>query len=514
MNQLKQIHAHTVRNGTDFTKFLITKLLEIPELSYAQKVFDNTPNPTIYLYNKLIQAYACHGPQCMCLSLYNQMRFKNLSPNPHSFTFLFAASANLSDSTGGQILHAHFIKWGFEFDVYAITALVDMYAKMGLMHLARKLFEGVKIKGLPTWNSLIAGYAKNGDMEEALSLFSKMPLKNVISWTTMISGYSRVGQYGHALAVYLEMEKNAEKPNEVTIASILPVCANLGALEVGQRIESNARANGHFKDMFVCNAILEMYVRCGRVDTAIRIFDEIGRRRNLCSWNTMIMGVAVHGKCTEALKLFSQMLREGIKPDDVTFVGVILACTHGGMVAEGQELFNSMEQRFFISPKLEHYGCMVDLYGRAGKLREAYDLIQSMPMRPDSVVWGTMLGACSFYRGNVELAERAAESLFVLEPWNSGNYVILSNIYATAGRWDGVARLRKLMRGFQIQKAAGYSFIEVGGQIHKFLVDDKSHPKSDYINTILVDVHANMKLHGHILPIVDDDIDSLTDDIQ
>lgn len=199
---------------------------------------------------------------------------------------------------------------------------------------------------------------------------------------------------------------------------------------------------------------------------------------------------------------------EGSKPDDVTFVGVILACTHGGMVAQGQELFNSMEKRYFVTPKLEHYGCMVDLLGRAGKLREAHELIQSMPMKPDSVVWGTMLGACSFYGGNVELAERAAESLFVLEPWNSGNYVILSNIYATAGRWDGVAKLRKLMRGFQIQKAAGYSFIEEGGQIHKFLVDDKSHPKSDYINTVLVHVHADMKkFHQHI-PFFDDNIDS------
>lgn len=308
MNQLKQIHAHTVRNGIDFTKFLITKLIEIPDLSYAQKVFDTISNPTIYLYNKLIQAYACHGPQYMCLSLYKQMRIKNLSPVPHSFTFLFAASANLSDPSQGQILHAHFIKWGFEFDVYAITALVDMYAKMGLMVLARKLFEGVKIKALPTWNSLIAGYAKDGDMEESLNLFLKMPIKNVISWTTMISGYTRIGKYDRALAMYLEMEKNGEKPNEVTIASVLPACANLGALEVGKRIEANARANGYFKDMFVCNAILEMYVRCGTVDAARRIFDEIGKRRNLCSWNTMIMGLAVHGKCKEALDLFSQML--------------------------------------------------------------------------------------------------------------------------------------------------------------------------------------------------------------
>ena len=184
---------------------------------------------------------------------------------------------------------------------------------------------------------------------------------------------------------------------------------------------------------------------------------------------------------------------EGKVPDDVTVVGLLLACTHGGMVVKGRQLFESMETTFHITPKLEHYGCMVDLLGRCGELQEAYDLIQNMPMKPDSVVWGTLLGACSFH-GNVELAEIAADSLFELEPWNPGNYVILSNIYASAGQWDGVAKLRKLMKGGQITKAAGYSFIEEGGQIHKFIVRDRSHPRIDEIYTLLDEVYTTMKL--------------------
>lgn len=184
---------------------------------------------------------------------------------------------------------------------------------------------------------------------------------------------------------------------------------------------------------------------------------------------------------------------EGKVPDDVTVVGLLLACTHGGMVVKGRQLFESMETTFHITPKLEHYGCMVDLLGRCGELQEAYDLIQNMPMKPDSVVWGTLLGACSFH-GNVELAEIAADSLFELEPWNPGNYVILSNIYASAGQWDGVAKLRKLMKGGQITKAAGYSFIEEGGQIHKFIVRDRSHPRIDEIYTLLDEVYTKMKL--------------------
>jgi hypothetical protein len=184
---------------------------------------------------------------------------------------------------------------------------------------------------------------------------------------------------------------------------------------------------------------------------------------------------------------------EGIEPDDVTFVGLILACTHGGLVAKGWQLFQSMETNFSIVPKLEHYGCMVVLLGRAGELQEAYDLVKSMPMKPDSVIWGTLLGACSFH-SNVEFAEIAAESLFQVEPWNPGNYVILCNIYASAQRWDGVAKLRKLMKGGQITKAAGYSVIEGEGEIHKFIVEDKSHPRHYEIYALLNEISTKMKL--------------------
>ncbi|KAL3517322.1 hypothetical protein ACH5RR_024224 [Cinchona calisaya] len=510
MNQLRlrEIHANTLRNGIDFTTFLLTKLIETLNFPYAHKLLDNIPNPTVFHYNKLIQAYSSHGSPRQSLSVYVNMLLKGFVPNAHSFNFLFTACNNLSDPFHGQALHAHFFKWGFELDIYASTALVDMYAKMGLLHLARKQFDGMEVKDVPTWNALIAGYAKSGDVKEASRFFSSIPFKNVISWTAMISGYAQNGKYADALAMYLEMEKeNGVRPNEVTIASVLPACANLGALEVGQRIEAFAKSNGYLKNMFVCNAILEMYARCGRIDLAMTLFDEIGKRRDLCSWNTMIMGLAIHGKCVEVLDLFDQILFEGIAPDDVTFVGALLACTHGGMVAKGQELFKSMKQKFSITPKLEHYGCMVDLLGRAGELQEAYDLIQSMHMRPDSVIWGAMLGACSFYR-NVELAEKAAESLFELEPSNPGNYVILSNIYASAGRWDGVAKLRKLMKGSQITKAAGYSFMEEGGQLHKFIVDDKSHPKSDQIYALLADVHVKIKLYGSTT-----DVDSIIEEV-
>lgn len=206
------------------------------------------------------------------------------------------------------MLHSRFFKSGFEYDVFALTSLIDMYAKLGLLGLARQLFNEMGIKDVPTWNSLVAGYARSGNMEAASELFAAMPARNVVSWTAMISGYSQNGRYRNALALFLEMEKMREvKPNAVTIASVLPACANLGALGVGQRIEEYAKAEGYLKNIFVCNGILELYARCGSIDRAKRMFDEIGRKRNLCSWNTLIMGLAVHGKCGEALDYFYQM---------------------------------------------------------------------------------------------------------------------------------------------------------------------------------------------------------------
>ncbi|KAH6791582.1 Pentatricopeptide repeat superfamily protein [Perilla frutescens var. hirtella] len=508
MNQLKKFHAHSLKIGTDFTKDLITKLLEIPNINYAHKVFDSIPNPNLSLYNKLIQAHSSNGHYSQCFSLYSQLLHRCMLPSPHSFTLLFVACSKLSSCSHGQMVHAHFLKFGLDHDVYALTALVDMYSKMGLLRLARKVFDEMGGKDVPTWNSLISGYARSGDLVEALRCFMDMPSRNVISWTALISGYSQNGRYREALEMYLDMEREGKvRPNHVTIASVLPACANLGALEVGERIEAYARANGYFRNAYVCNSALEMYSRCGVVEKAMQLFDEIGGDRNLCSWNTMIMGLAVHGRCHGALELFNQMLRKGIAPDDVTFVGVILACTHGGMVEKGRELFNSMEQRFSIVPKLEHYGCIVDLLGRAGLVQEAYELIMAMPMKPDSVVWGALLGACSFH-GNVEFAERAAEALFKLEPWNPGNYVILSNIYAKANKWGEVAKLRKFMKGSNTIKAAGHSFIEEGGRVHKFVVEDKYHPRSIEIFTVLDFVAAEMKFHGknHYLDSIIDEI--------
>lgn len=220
------------------------------------------------------------------------------------------------------MLHSHFFKSGFVSDVYALTALLDMYAKLGMLMSARQLFDEMPVRDTPTWNSMIAGYARSGDLEAALELFNEMPVRNVVSWTALISGYAQNGKYAKALEMFLRLEnEKGTKPNEVTIASVLPACAQLGALDIGKRIEAYARNNGFFKNnLYVSNAILEVHSRCGNIEEARRVFDEIGSKRNLCSWNTMIMGLAVHGSCSDALQLYDQMLVSLLHPSSFVFI--------------------------------------------------------------------------------------------------------------------------------------------------------------------------------------------------
>ncbi|CAN8298777.1 unnamed protein product [Cochlearia groenlandica] len=494
MNQIKQLHARCLKTGLDETKDLLQRLLQIPNLVYARKLFDHHRNPCIFLYNKLIQAYSVHNHPHESIFLFNFISVHGLRPNHHTFNFVFAASASISSVLPLWMLHSQFFRSGFESDSFCCTALVTSYAKLGALCCARKVFDEMSQRDVPVWNAMITGYKRQGDMKKAMELFDSMPCKNVISWTTVISGFAQNGNYSKALAMFLSMEENKSvKPNHITLTSVLPACANLGELEIGKRLEGYARENGFFDNIYVSNATLEMYSKCGMIDLARQIFDEIGKKRNLCSWNSMINSLATHGKHDEALELYAQMLREGERPDAVTFVGLLLACVHGGMVVKGKELFKSMKEFHKISPKLEHYGCMIDLLGRVGDLQEAYDLIKTMPMKPDAVVWGTLLGACSFH-GNVEIAEIASEALFKLEPSNPGNYVIMSNIYATNKKWDGVLRMRKMMKKETITKAAGYSYlVEVGVKVHNFTVEDKSHPRSYEIYQFLDEIFRRIK---------------------
>ncbi|XP_010228040.2 pentatricopeptide repeat-containing protein At5g08510 [Brachypodium distachyon] len=501
MEEAKRLHARLLRGGARRLQPLLLRVLAAGDHRYAALLLASYPSASsphsAPLHDRLLHALANSLPRPSPLLLPTFARAHRLRLlTPLSFTFLLSSPAAASHAPFALCSHALLVKSGHfaSGDPFLGSALVSFYAKSRLLDEARRVFDEMPRRDTAVYNALLSAYARCGLVDAAEKLFGEMTERNVVSWTAMVSGYAQNGRHEAAVETFLEMWEGAGvQPNELTVSSVLPACAAVGAMELGTKVEEYARGKGHLGNVFVTNALLEMYAKCGSIQRAWQVFQGIGHRRDLCSWNTMIMAFAVHGLWMEALALFHKLRMTGVKPDGITFVGVILACTHGGLVDEGKLIFNSMEADFSINPRIEHYGCMVDLLGRAGLLKEAYSMIISMPAEPDAVIWGALLGACSFH-GNIELAETAVDKLMYLEPQNTANLVILSNIYASSGKWDGVAQVWKLLKEKDHKKSAGYSFIELDGRMHKFLVEDMSHPIFEEIYKTLDSVTMIMKL--------------------
>ncbi|KAA8521766.1 hypothetical protein F0562_012439 [Nyssa sinensis] len=320
-------------------------------------------------------------------------------------------------------------------------------------------------------------------IRKARAIFDKMPEKTIVSWTAMISGYTRIGCYADALDVFRKMQMEGVKPDWVSLVAVLPACAQLRALELGKWIHFYADKKGLLKKTSICNALIEMYAKCGSINQAWQLFDQM-LERDVISWSTMIGGLATHGKAREAIELFQEMQRAKVEPNEITFVGLLTACAHAGFLDEGLQYFDSMRNSYNIEPGIEHYGCLVDLLGRTGCLDQALETIKGMPMKPDSAIWGSLLSSCRSH-SNLVIAVTAMEHLLELEPDDTGNYVLLSNIYADLGKWDGVSRMRKLIRSKSMKKTPGCSLIEVNNVVQEFVSGDDSKPFSKDIYWML-----------------------------
>ncbi|KAG2603870.1 hypothetical protein PVAP13_4NG014686, partial [Panicum virgatum] len=458
MDEAKRLHARLLRRGERRLQPLLLRVLAAGDLRYAALLLESFPSspPSAPLHNRLLHALA-------------SARHPLLSPSSPAPTASASSPALLHPALLLRrriLLFGQFASAG---DPFLASALVSFYAKNRLLAEARRVFDELPRRDAAVYNALLSAYTRGGLIDTAEKLFEEMPEKNVN------------GKHEQAVETFLEMwEKEGVRPNELTVSSVLPACAAVGAMELGRKVEKYARGKGLLKNIYVANALVEMYAKCGSIQRAWKVFQGIGQRRDLCSWNSMVMAFAVHGLWREALVLFHKLRMAGVKPDGITLLGVILACTHGGL------------REFGLMPRIEHYGCMVDLLGRAGLLKEAENLILSMPVEPDAIIWGALLGACSFH-GNIELAEIAVDKLMCLEPQNTANLVILSNIYASCGKWDGVAQVWKLLREKDHKKSAGYSF-ELDGRMHKFLVEDKSHPRYEEVYETLDSITLAMKL--------------------
>eukprot|EP01018_Ginkgo_biloba_P025610 Gb_06572 [translate_table: standard] len=339
-------------------------------------------------------------------------------------------------------------------------------------------------------------YAKCCNTEDAARVFDKILNRDVISWTALIAVNAQQGHGEDALKLFCQMQHAGMEPNQFTFASVLKASASLAAMEQGRQIYAHIMKSGFEADVIVGNALVDMFAKCGSIEDARRVFNKMSEH-NLVSWNTILVGYAQHGQGKNVLDLFQQMQWAGTKPDGITFVAVLSACTHVGLVEEGRQLFASMSQDHGIRPEVGHYACMVDLLGRAGCLHEAEDLIGQMPFEPNAVVWGALLAACRFH-DNIELGKHVAECLFKLEPEKAAPHVLLSNIYAASGRWDDATEVRKLMKDRGLKKEPGRSWIEVKNCVHTFYAEDRLHPQTEEIYALLDRLAGQMKEAGYV----------------
>lgn len=387
-----------------------------------------------------------------------------MKPDWIALVSVLRAYTDVGDLEQGKSVHGCVIKMGLEFELDLLVSLTAMYAKCGQVMVARWLFDQMETRDVILWNAMISGYAKNGYAEKAVELFQKMLSKNI-------------------------------RTDSVTVRSAILASAQVGSLELARWMDNYISKSEYVNDVFVNTALIDMYAKCGSVDLARKVFERTPDK-DVVVWSAMIVGYGLHGRGQQAIDLFHAMKQAGAHPNDVTFVGLLTACNHSGLVEEGWELFHSMRE-YGIEPRHQHYACVVDLLGRAGYLDKAYDFIMNMPIEPGVSVWGALLSACKIYR-HVMLGEYAAEQLFSLDPYNTGHYVQLSNLYASVRWWDRVANVRVLMREKGLTKDLGYSLIEINGKLQAFHVGDKSHPRHKEISEELENLERRLKEAGFV----------------
>eukprot|EP01018_Ginkgo_biloba_P018582 Gb_16828 [translate_table: standard] len=564
------IHAHILKSGVQADIFtennLVNMYAKCGSIANARHVFNKMSERDVVSWNVVIAGYVHHGHVEEALNLFYQMRRAGMHPNSFTFASILKACASLGALKPGEHVHTHIIKAKFESDVFVGSALVDMYGKCGTVEEARRVFDKMPERNLVSWNAIIVAYAQHGNGKESLRLFEqmqragtsqnqftfttilsacdnldvleqgqqiharilktgfvshlfvenalvdmyakcgsvekarlvfdKMPERDMVSWTAIIAGYAQNGHGLESQNLFFQMQQAGMKPDHFTFASVLSACASLVILELSKQVHTHIVQTGFESHVAVRSALVTVYAKCGFIEDAHKLFENMPYR-DVASWNAMIAAYAHHGHGKEALRLFAQMAQIGMKPDHITFVGVLSACSHGGLVDVGRHYFDSMCQDYGITPRMEHYACMVDIIGRAGRLDEAEDLINKMPFEPDALVWRTLLGSCTNY-GNLKVGKHAAQRLLMLEPRDAATYVLLSNLFARFRKWDDVAVVRKSINDGVLKKEAGRSWIEIKNKMHSFVAGDRSHPQMEEIYANLERMTAQIKLAGYV----------------
>lgn len=464
----QSIHACAHKFGFEsddlVSNALIGMYMKFQSIKDGCHIFDKIANCDVVSWNALLSGFHDETSD-EGFRIFRHMLTEGLRPNMYSYISTLRSCSSSINVEHGRQVHSHIIKDNSLNSEYIGTALIDMYAKCGSMDDVETIFDRFKNRDVFTWTVLISGYSHNGQGEKAVHYFNQMRREGVI-------------------------------PNEFTLASYLKACSGIANLQNGQSLHSLTIKSGHSSDIFVASSLVDMYSKCGCIDDAESLFISM----QFCDtvlWNSIICGYSQHGEGDKALRAFRQMVNQGVLPDGVTFVGILSACSHMGLVEEGRKNFNTMRELYGISPTIEHYACLVDILGRAGKFNEIERLIESMEVPPNALIWENVLGACRLH-GNVELGEKAADKLFLMDPGADSNYILLSNLYASRGRWSDVSKVRASMSAMGIKKEPGCSWVEVDAQVHAFVAQDVSHPSLTDIRQKLEELQKKVSELGYV----------------
>lgn len=467
----QRVHAHMIKTHYEPPVYLRTRLIVLYVkcecLSDARCVFDEMPERNVVSWTALISGYAQRGYASEALDLFVQMLRSGAEPNEFTFTTVLTSCTSALGFVHGRQIHSLLTKYPFESHVFVGSSLLDMYAKAGKIQEAQDIFESLPAKDIVSCTAIISGYAQQGLDEEALDLFRRLQIEGM-------------------------------RFNYVTYASLLTAISGLAAIEHGRQVHSHVLRLQLPFYVVLQNTLIDMYSKCGNLAYSRRIFDDLSER-TIISWNAMLVGYSRHGLGKEVVELYELLKAENtIRPNNVTFLVVLSGCSHGGMEHRGLEIFYEMlSETDGVEPGIEHYACVVDLLGRSGQLERALQFIKQIPLEPNAAIWGSLLGACRFHQ-NAKIGEIAGNQLLEIEPENAGNYVILANLYASAGRWEEVRRLRELMQDKATRKVSGKSWIEVERTLHTFHASDRSHPRIEDILGKVRELSARIKGAGYV----------------
>ncbi|KAE8649760.1 pentatricopeptide repeat-containing protein At2g03880, mitochondrial isoform X1 [Cucumis sativus] len=465
----RQVHGCIIWSGFGPNVYVQSALVDMyakcGDLASARMILDTMEIDDVVCWNSMIVGCVTHGYMEEALVLFHKMHNRDIRIDDFTYPSVLKSLASCKNLKIGESVHSLTIKTGFDACKTVSNALVDMYAKQG-------------------------------NLSCALDVFNKILDKDVISWTSLVTGYVHNGFHEKALQLFCDMRTARVDLDQFVVACVFSACAELTVIEFGRQVHANFIKSSAGSLLSAENSLITMYAKCGCLEDAIRVFDSM-ETRNVISWTAIIVGYAQNGRGKDSLHFYEQMIIDGIKPDGVTFIGLLFACSHAGLVETGQSYFESMEKVYGIKPASDHYACMIDLLGRAGKINEAEHLLNRMDVEPDATIWKSLLSACRVH-GNLELGERAGKNLIKLEPSNSLPYVLLSNMFSVAGRWEDAAHIRRAMKTMGINKEPGYSWIEMKSQVHTFISEDRSHPLAAEIYSKIDEMMILIKEAGHV----------------